>query len=231
MISIIIPVYNEPNINTTIEEIRKQSYLDYELIIVDGQEDGNTINLIDDDNCLKLNSKAGRACQLNAGAKKAKGGAMLFLHADSFLPENGLKMIDDIIRSGFKVGAFDLWIESRNFILREFVSRISSFRSRLTRFPYGDQGHFFSKEYFQKIGGYSDIPLMEDIEIMQRVKQRKDKIFIIPQKIITSARRWEEEGLLFVMLRNPILSPLYYLGVPAEKLSRFYPRAKNKREV
>ncbi len=67
---------------------------------------------------------------------------------------------------------------------------------------------------------------MEDIEIMQRIKRRKDKIFIIPQNMRTSARRWEEEGLFYVMLRNPILSILYFFGVPAEKLSRFYPREK-----
>ena len=231
MISIIIPVYNEPDINLTLTEIYKQNFQNYEIIVVDGSEDCTTINLIETGNCIKLQSKPGRANQMNAGAKIAKGDVFLFLHADSYLPENGLGMIDKIIKSGFKSGAFNIWFESRNFILREIISRTSSLRGRLTRFPYGDQGHFFKKEYFEKIGGYTDMPLMEDVEIMQRIKQLKDKIFIIPQKMRTSARRWEEEGVFYVMLRNPILSILYFFGVSAGKLSRFYPRAKNKREV
>ena len=112
MISIIIPVYNELNINETVNSIRKQSYQDYEIIVVDGQVNGNTINLIEDKFCLKLLSKPGRAVQMNFGAREAKGDILLFLHADSTLPDNGLKLIDQIIKSGVKAGAFNIWFES-----------------------------------------------------------------------------------------------------------------------
>jgi len=226
MISVIIPVYNELDINSTLTEIYKQNYHNLEIIVVDGQEDCSTIKLIENENCIKLQSKPGRAIQMNAGARIANGDVLLFLHADCILQENGLKMIDQIIKSGFNAGAFNIWFESRNFILREIISRTSSLRGRLTRFPYGDQGQFFKKEYFEEIGGYTEMPLMEDIEIMQRIKRRNDKIFIIPQNMRTSARRWEEEGLFYVIFRNPILSILFFFGVTAEKLSRFYPRAK-----
>jgi rSAM/selenodomain-associated transferase 2 len=226
MISIVIPVFNEASINKTLKEIRKQTFTDYEIIVVDGKKNGNTIKEITNTNCTKLISKPGRAIQMNIGAQKAVGDILLFLHADSSLPKNGLLMIDQIINSGINVGAFDIFFDSKNYFLREIISRTSSFRGRITRFPYGDQGQFFRKELFFEIGGYKDIPIMEDIEIMQRLKQMKERIFIIPHKMKTSTRRWEEEGILFVMLRNPILSALYFLGVPAEKLSIFYPRAK-----
>ena len=235
LISIIIPVFNEPDINEMISRIHIQLYQNYEIIVVDGQIDGSTIRLIEDENCIKMHSKPGRAIQMNTGAKKAKGDILLFLHADSSLPTGGLKMIDKILKSGIIAGAFDIYFDSKNFVLRKIISRTSSIRSRWTKLPYGDQGHFFKKKYFDTIGGYAEIVLMEDIEIMQRVKYRKDNIFIIPHRIKTSDRRWQEEGILYVMLRNPIISMLYLLGVPAEKLCKYYPRAKkyknNKMEV
>ncbi|MCF7792519.1 MAG: TIGR04283 family arsenosugar biosynthesis glycosyltransferase [Candidatus Cloacimonetes bacterium] len=228
MISIIIPVYDEPQINSSLAKLRSQEYKHLEIIVVDGDENAKTLNLIEDDNVIKIASRPGRAVQMNAGAKKAKGDVLLFLHADSLLPENGLKMIDQIIKSGFKAGAFDIWFESRNWLIREVISRTASLRSRLFRIPYGDQGQFFSRFFFHELGGYAEIPIMEDIQIMKRVRSKKEKVFIIPHKVRTSARRWEEEGIFFVMLRNPILSGLFFLGVPAEKLIRFYPRAKDK---
>lgn len=228
MISIIIPVYNEPEINKTLAAIRRQSYQDFEIIVVDGQKEAATLDLIKDTEIIKTASRPGRAAQMNAGAKMAQGDILLFLHADSFLPENGLKMIDQIINSGFKAGAFDIWFESRNWLIREVISRTASFRSRLFKIPYGDQGQFFSRDFFHELGGYAELPLMEDIQIMKRLRSIKEKVFLIPHKMRTSARRWEEEGIFFVMLRNPILSGLFFLGVPAEKLIRFYPRAKNK---
>jgi len=228
LISIILPVCDEPDINKTICKIHKQLYQNIEIIVVDGCPDGSTINLIEDENCIKLHSEPGRAVQMNTGARKAKGDILLFLHADSSLPTGGFKMIDQIHNSGFQAGAFDIWFDSKNFILREIISRTSSMRGRLLRLPYGDQGHFFDKEYFDTIGGYAKIPIMEDIEIMKRIKRRRDKIYIIPHKIKTSDRRWQEEGILYVMLRNPIISMLYMLGIPVEKLLKFYPKAKKK---
>ncbi len=225
-ISIIIPVYNEPDINATIDNIMSQNYSNLEILVIDGEESGGTINSIENKSVKKYISARGRAKQMNYGAKKASGDILLFLHADSSLPTSGLKMIDQILKSGIIAGAFDIYFDSKNFVLRNIISRTSSLRSRWTKLPYGDQGHFFKKKYFDTIGGYAEIALMEDIEIMQRIKYRKDKIFIIPHRIKTSDRRWQEEGILYVMLRNPIISMLYLLGVPAEKLCKYYPKAK-----
>ena len=228
MISIVIPVYNEPKINDTIVELWKQNYAEFEIIVVDGHQDAITLAMIEDDKVLKIASRPGRAVQMNAGARKASGDILLFLHADSKLPVNGLKMIDQIIKSGIKAGAFDIWFASRNWLIREVISRTASFRSRLLGLPYGDQGHFFRKDLFDEMGGYDEIPIMEDIQIMKRLRRLKEKAFIIPHRIITSGRRWEEEGTFFVMLRNPILAGLFFLGVPPEKLIKFYPKAKSE---
>jgi hypothetical protein len=117
--------------------------------------------------------------------------------------------------------AFDLAIAYARPIFR-MIAAVASFRSRLTRIPYGDQAHFFRADYFREIGGYAQISLMEDVEIMRRIKKRKDKIAIIRQSVSTSARRWEKEGILICTLRNWLLLTLYLCGCPPDYLSRAY---------
>ena len=221
-ISVIIPVLKEPAINEAIENIQSQNYDNCEIIVVDGDDSGSTIKHIKDDSIIKLISSKGRARQMNFGAERSSGDILLFLHADSRLPERGLEKVEKIIKSGFKIGCFDIHFDSKCYLLREIISRTSSLRGRLTRLPYGDQAFFFLRNSFQQIGGFPEIPLMEDIAIMQKVKRSGEKIFIIPDKISTSDRRWQQEGLFYVMLRNPILSTLYLLGVTPDKLTRFY---------
>jgi hypothetical protein len=99
---------------------------------------------------------------------------------------------------------------------------MASLRSRITRIPFGDQAIFIRKAYFQKLGGFKDIPLMEDLEIMQRIKKKGDKICIIRCKVLTSPRRWEKEGILRCTLRNWLLQVLYFFGVPPYKLAKWY---------
>jgi hypothetical protein len=102
------------------------------------------------------------------------------------------------------------------------IGTLSSFRSRLSRIPFGDQALFIRKEYFNRIGGYKEIPLMEDVELMRRIKRTGDKIWIIPERVMTSARRWEREGVIYCTFRNWTLQILYLLGVSPDKLARFY---------
>jgi hypothetical protein len=96
------------------------------------------------------------------------------------------------------------------------------FRTRLTRIPFGDQAIFMRRSFFDELGGYRDIPVMEDVEIMKRIRKRGDNIIIIPQQVMTSARRYEEEGIVSCTLRNWMLQILYALGVSPERLERFY---------
>jgi hypothetical protein len=108
----------------------------------------------------------------------------------------------------------------------KMLSALTTLRSQITQAPYGDQVHFLRKNYFDAIGGYKNIPLMEDVELMRRIKKKKWKIIILPDHITTSARRFEQEGYVYASLRDIIIIFLYWCGIPAEKIARFYPEQK-----
>lgn len=221
--SIIIPVYNEETvINNTIERLYKgQQGECFELIIVDGKG-GTTLDVLQRGGVKGLRSAKGRARQMNRGAKEACGETLLFLHADTALPTGALAMVRATLGdSRVKAGAFDLRIDSTHPMLK-IISTISSLRSRLTREPYGDQAIFIRAAYFRELGGFSDLPLMEDVDLMHRIKRDKGRITIIPQPVSTSARRWEREGIFYCTLRNWTLITLYKLGVSPARLCRFY---------
>jgi rSAM/selenodomain-associated transferase 2 len=222
--SIIIPAYHEAGtINDCIEHLHGLTHGGaVEIIIVDGDPQGSTIKVIQDKQVIKTVFPKGRARQMNRGVSLASGEVLVFLHADTLLPRDSLTLVRSCMEAGLAgAGAFDLGIESDRRIFR-ITEKYVALRTRLTRIPYGDQAIFMRKEYFERIGGYRDIPLMEDVEIMQRIKKRGDRIRIIPEKVMTSPRRWEKEGILRCTLRNLMLQFLYHLGVSPERLSRLY---------
>ena len=222
--SIIIPVLNEaPLINGIIDHLHSLEGDEVkEIIIVDGDPEGLTLKAISHDEVRQLKSSRGRWIQMNEGAKNAKGNMLLFLHADTELPLDAMRLIATAMKDKrYVAGAFDLGIKSERFVFRAIESAVS-LRSRITRIPFGDQAIFVRKNYFDEIGGYKDIPIMEDVEIMERIKKRGDKIFIIPQKVHTSSRRWEQEGILHCTLRNWLLQILYLLRISPHRLSQFY---------
>jgi len=159
---------------------------------------------------------------MNAGAAVARGEILIFLHADTILPDNALGKINRILRDPDYVGgAFDLKIDSDRLFLK-YISARASLRSRWNRIPYGDQAIFIRKKYFDQIGGYKEIPLMEDVDLMRRIKKDGKKIFILPDKVTTSARRWESDGVLYTTMRNQILVRLFYLGISPHRLAKYY---------
>jgi len=120
----------------------------------------------------------------------------IFLHADTELSPHAVERIGSFIeKRQYVAGAFDLGIRSERIIFKA-IAAIASLRSRLSRIPFGDQALFIRREYFDKIGGFKEIPLMEDIELMRRIKKSRDKIWIIPERVMTSPRRWEKEGVI-----------------------------------
>jgi len=222
--SIIVPVFHEgERIDDLIEYVNGlDSDGNAEIIIVDGAPEKDTLRAIRSSSVIKISSEQGRAKQMNAGASIARGEILIFLHADTELPIHGLRKIGSFIeRTEYVAGAFDLGIKSDKFILK-VVSRISSLRSRLNRIPFGDQAIFIRREYFNKIGGYKEIPLMEDVELLRRIKKYGDRIRILDDRVMTSPRRWEKEGVVYCTLRNWTLQALYLLGVSPEKLADFY---------
>ena len=223
-ISIIIPVFNESRrINATIDHLY---YLDWngdlEIIVVDGNTEGDTVNTISRAGVKKIIGEKSRGSQMNQGAAVANGDILLFLHADTRLSHDALNQIVAATKQHDVVGgAFDLGINSERKAFRA-IELIASTRSRLTRIPCGDQAIFFKKRFFDQIGGYSNIPIMEDVELMQRVKKAGKKIKIVSRKVQTASRRWEKEGIVYCTLRNWSIRTLYLLGVPPEKLKKFY---------
>jgi rSAM/selenodomain-associated transferase 2 len=159
---------------------------------------------------------------MNTGASVATGKILIFLHADTELPVHALKKIDSLLEQEEYVGgAFDLGIKSDRFIFK-VIEKLSSWRSRMNRVPFGDQAIFIRREYFNEIGGYKEIPLMEDVELMRRIKKSGNKIWIFYDRVMTSPRRWEEEGVIYCTLRNWTLRVLYLLGTSPHKLAVFY---------
>jgi rSAM/selenodomain-associated transferase 2 len=223
-VSIILPVLNEAGrINEAISHLRARIRDDTtEIIVVDGDPLGSTINAIRYDGVVRITSAKGRAHQMNSGAVLASGDILLFLHADTLLPNHALAKIAAAMSDKRLVaGAFDLGINSDRNIFR-ITEKYVYLRTRLTRVPFGDQAIFIRREYFEKIRGYKDIPLMEDVEIMGRIRKSGDRICIIPAKVLTSPRRWEKEGILFCTFRNWITQILFALGISPERLKKWY---------
>lgn len=224
-VSVIIPVFCEQGfINRTIAAVRSQRTGGdaAEIIVVDGQAKGETLAAIQDVAVRKLCSERGRSRQLNRGAAIATGDVLVFVHADTVLPSTAFARIIGAMRDEDCVGgAFDLRIDSRKIAFR-VIATVASLRSRLTRIPYGDQAIFLRTSYFRTLGGFKELPIMEDVELMQRIKRDGGRIVIFRESVLTSARRWEKEGPAFGTLRNWFLMILYFCGVAPERLARFY---------
>jgi rSAM/selenodomain-associated transferase 2 len=222
-ISIILPVLNERGgINEAITLLRKLRPAPHEIIIVDGDPEGGTIAALQDTGVIAAVSGTGRSRQMNYGASLASGSILLFLHADTLLPPDALAQVDAAMKEErYVAGAFDLGINTNRRIFR-ITEKYVALRTRATRAPFGDQAIFIRRDYFDGIGGFSAIPLMEDVELMKRIRKRGDAIVIIPERVMTSARRWEEEGVLYGTIRNLALQLSFALGVPPERLVKWY---------
>lgn len=223
-VSIIVPVLNESGIiNRTIQHLISVSAgIKTEIIIVDGNPAGSTIKDVYSREVITMPHPPGRGTQMNAGAAAAKGSVLLFLHADTRIPAGA---IGDVIKmcnlSAIAGGAFSLRIDTPKKVYR-LIETWANIRSRILRIPYGDQAIFIKKKVFINIGGFAMVPLMEDIEIMKRMKRNGLKIKLIDKAVTTSARRWEKEGLIYCIVRNNMLSGLFHAGVKASILNRHY---------
>ncbi|GAK61561.1 glycosyltransferase involved in cell wall biogenesis [Candidatus Vecturithrix granuli] len=222
--SCIIPALHEAEgINACLERLFRHVTPDIcEVIVVDGDAEGSTIRQITYPNVVTFCALRGRGAQMNAGARQARGERLIFLHADTVLPANALVLVQETLaKPDFVAGAFTLRFDSPRMAFR-LIELAASWRYRFTRLPYGDQAIFMTRAYFWKIGGFAEIPLMEDLDLMRRTKRRGDRICILPDAVTTSARRWEQEGVLYCVLRSWILASLFCAGVSPRTLSRYY---------
>ena len=228
-ISIIVPVFREEtNIAALLAHVAGLGAPGgAELLVADGDPQRGTLAAIPPGAAIPLATAKGRARQMNAGAAAAHGEILLFLHADTRLPPDALRLVSAALTDPeICGGAFSLCIAPKG---REpgpglhFIAWAANLRARLTRAPFGDQALFVRRAIFERAGGFPDQPIMEDLEFMTRLRRRGLRIRLLPQCARTSARRWEKEGLLACTGRNLLLRTFYHLGVSADRLARFYP--------
>ncbi len=220
-ISIIIPTLNEQtNIEHLVQNIGNKKC---EVIIVDGGSTDDTVILARKHGLKVILAEPGRAGQLNRGAAEAQGEILLFLHADTRLPDNfGAAVIRAITNEANSAGAFRLAIEDPTPAMR-FISGCANLRSSLLQMPYGDQAIFVKKELFLQLGMFPELPIMEDYLFIQKAK-RKGKIALVEEEVTTSARRWQRLGVWRTTVINQLIILGYYLRIPVEKLALFYRR-------
>ena len=225
-ISIIIPTLNEAAcIETTLSMLTHRETI--EVIVVDGGSKDGTADLAESCGAIVLTADPSKSGQMNTGAKAAIGDILLFLHADTQLPENFERsIISAIYQDDVAAGAFQLRINSESKGLR-FIELVANWRSRHLQTPYGDQGIFVTKSVFQAIGGYPEMAIMEDFELIRRLR-RKGKIIILKQSVTTSPRRWQNLGIFKTWLLNQMIAVGYMLGAPPERLADWYRREKGK---
>lgn len=223
-ISIIIPTLNEVgNIKDAITTTQPSTNI--EVIVVDGGSQDDTVEIAQSLGVKVISSPPGRAVQMNTGALAASGDILLFLHADTRLPTGFDMMIRTALQQpGSVAGAFALRIDASGWGIR-WVEWGVNRRSHFWQMPYGDQAIFITKEIFQKIGMFPELPIMEDFELIRRLK-RNCKITIISVPVITSARRWLQKGILKTTLINQIVIIAYLLGVSPERIRSWYRREK-----
>ena len=224
MLSIIIPCLNEADgIAHTLSALAPLRARGVEVIVADGGSRDGTVERAAPHVDAVISAPRGRAVQMNAGAARARGEILLFLHADTLLPDSA----DSLIAEGLKRtrrgwGRFDVIIAGRHPLLR-VVERLMNLRSRLTGIATGDQAIFVTRSMFTAAGGYPEIALMEDIALSKRLKVYGPPL-CLRHRLTTSGRRWEKRGVLSTILRMWRLRLGYWLGIDPAKLAVRYDR-------
>ena len=224
--SVIIPALNEADYTgATLERLQAARARGHEVILVDG---GSA-----DDTCARAaplvdrvaQCAPGRGAQLNLGAQLATGGVYVFLHADTLLPVDFDRVLDAHGVDGNAWGSFDIRLSGAHVMFR-IIEKYMNLRSRLTSVVMGDQAIFVGCRLFSELNGYADIPLMEDIELTRRLKQRTPPLRI-RQPVLSSSRRWEQHGIVRTGLLGWKLRLCYAMGVAPQSLARQYERKQD----
>lgn len=236
-LSIVIPLLNEAdNLPKLMGHLAHLNPAPYQVILVDGGSTDNSVaiakelieSLIDSSPSVIsgqvidwqiIESTAGRALQMNAGAELATGDVLLFLHADTQLPNHAIADITSAVRQA-AWGRFDVRLESSTWMLK-VVSQMMNWRSRFSGIATGDQAIFIKKPLFEQLGGYPQQPLMEDIELCKRLKAI-GKPACLRSKVITSARRWQQYGTWRTIGLMWHLRFDYWRGVSADNIKQRY---------
>jgi len=220
VISVIVPTLNEAEgIAEVLRRARQPGVL--EIIVVDGGSTDATRALARGLADAVCSAPQGRARQMNLGAQRAVGEILLFLHADTLLPDGFAAAVSAACRClGIVGGRFDLELFPSSPLLR-LTAFLINWRSRFSRIATGDQAIFVRRQVFECLGGYAEIPLMEDVELSRRLK-RAGRLACLRQRVTTSSRRWRKHGVVRTIVLMWTLRALYWLGVSPERLRGMY---------
>lgn len=219
-ISVVIPVMNESAyLAQTLATVYAAA--DVEVIVVDGGSRDDTVQIAKAFGAAVIHSQLGRAVQMNAGAAIATAPNLLFLHADTCLPIGYDSLIyQTLAQPGVAAGAFNLAIAGAQIGLR-LVEWGVKWRSHLFHMPYGDQGIFLKAEIFHQLGGFPNLPIMEDFVLVKQLN-KLGKVAIVAAKVSTSNRRWKTLGICKTTLINQMMILGYFVGIPSNTLARWY---------
>lgn len=222
LLSIIVPALDEGAvIGRLLDQLQEARGAGHEVVLVDGGSRDGTLEQAGGKVDRLLRSGPGRARQMNRGARESSGQWLWFLHADSRLPEGWLQQLESACANDAgHWGFFSVRLDNPRWPYR-FIGWLMNRRSCLTRIATGDQGIFVRRERFFALNGYPDYPLMEDIALSRRLKGEAP--CCLPGPLVTSARRWEEQGLVRTVMRMWSLRLAFWLGVSPERLNRHYP--------
>ena len=223
-VSVIIPALNEEKIIGTVlvDSIARRPH---EVIVVDGGSIDRTREISRQTGATVITAAPGRARQMNRGAEHATGDILLFLHADTRLPPAAFYDIVAALEDPHYLGGrFDVELDGNHWLLK-LIGAMINHRSRITQVGTGDQAIFVRREVFARLGGFPDIPLMEDIAFGRALK-RLGGVACLRSRVVTSARRWESEGVWRTIIKMWTLKLLYFAGVSPVTLKRFYADAR-----
>jgi len=231
LVSIVIPVrYDAEPLNRLLGQLSTPSpHPDFEVIVAIADDDEAIRTIGREREGVKwVSSLAGRAAQLNAGAAQATGDWLWFVHADSRLPDGWLEAFRKLQEAGDAVvgGSFRFALSSPAWQAR-VIERGVATRMRWLNLPYGDQGIFVRRAVFLSLGGFANLPLLEDVDFVRRLK-RRGTLRHLSLDLTTSARRWEGDGWWRRSVSNLLILGLYWLGVSPERLARRYYREKGQ---
>jgi rSAM/selenodomain-associated transferase 2 len=221
LLSIVVPVLDEAaGIAAALAPLQRLRQAGVEVLVVDGGSRDATLEVATPLADLVLVAPRGRGSQMNAGAARARGATLLFLHADTRLPAGAVDAVAAAIAAGACWGRFDVAIEGRLAGLG-MVATMMNLRSRLTGIATGDQAIFVTRVAFEQVGGFPDLPLMEDIALSTRLK-RIARPACLRQRVVTSGRRWEKHGLWRTILAMWRLRLRFFFGADPQALAREY---------
>jgi rSAM/selenodomain-associated transferase 2 len=221
-LSVIVPTLNEAaRIETTLASLAPLRARGHEVIVVDGGSSDATAALAAPLADRVLSAPRGRAHQMNAGATKARGDVLVFLHADNRLPEFVDRLVAEALASSARAwGRFDVAIEGTHVML-PVIAWFMNARSRLTGIATGDQSMFVRRDAFARVGGFPALALMEDVALSVRLKALS-RPACLRAKTVTSGRRWEQKGVLRTVLLMWRLRLSFFFGASPERLARIY---------